>query len=159
MGLLDDFRRGIERGRAAASGRASFSSHDPAAAQDFDFEGPADFAGGFDHEGPPNSAGGNELAECRAVIAGLMEEREGFAAQVRQWAAAIAERDEVIGKLDEDRQGAAARLREVESIIAFPGVKKALEKVLHPDGKSGDPAAFTAAFQTLMAVCERLGLK
>jgi hypothetical protein len=50
-----------------------------------------------------------------------------------------------------------AQMRELESIIAFPGVMRALEKALHPDtGAGGDAAARTAMFQTLMTIRNRI---
>jgi hypothetical protein len=50
-----------------------------------------------------------------------------------------------------------AQMRELESIIAFPGVMRALEKALHPDaGAGGDAGARTAMFQTLMTIRNRI---
>jgi hypothetical protein len=49
------------------------------------------------------------------------------------------------------------QMRELESIIACPGVMRALEKALHPDtGAGGDAAARTAMFQTLMTIRNRM---
>lgn len=156
MSAFGDFRRGFRVGLRGSS----------AARQD-----DGGFAA-FDHEGdfgePRGGFGGDELAECKAVIAGLLE-------QLAQWKAAVAERDEYIAALAEERdqaceardryqangKRAVAQLHELETIIAFPGVKTALVKALHPDpviGTGGDVAARTAAFQTLMAALGRLGL-
>jgi hypothetical protein len=179
MGLFDDMRRSFREGRA--TGRAAFSSspRDDIGGFDdfvpaFDPEGLGEVGGSFDPEGPP-AGGGDELAECKAVIAGLLQEKEGFAAQLEQWSKAVAERDEYIATLHDERDRAcaerdqlqaagggntAAQLRELESLVAFPGAKRALEKVTHPDtGKADEVAARTAAFQTLMAVCARLKIK
>jgi hypothetical protein len=50
-----------------------------------------------------------------------------------------------------------AQMRELESIFAFPGVMRALEKALHPDtGAGGDAAVRTAMFQILMTVRNRM---
>ena len=63
-----------------------------------------------------------------------------------------------------DQQGmdqrARAQIRELESILAFPGVRKALVKVLHPDtGEGGSNDTRKEMFQTLMAVMDRMGVR
>jgi hypothetical protein len=161
MSFFDDFRRGVRQGYAAGAGRPA-----SAAAPEFDLEQP-----GYFELDEPSAAGavggGDELAECKAVLAGYVQ-------AVEQWQAAVAERDELIRALaaERDRASAArdryqdngrralAQLRELESILAFPGAKTALLKALHPDtGAGGDVAARTAAFQTLMAALARLGIR
>ena len=122
----------------------------------------------------PQGFGGDDLAECKAVIAGLLQEKEAVKAQLEQWAAAVKERDELIGTLHEERdracaerdryqatgERASAQLRELESIIAFPGALNALRMALHPDtGKGGDVPSRTAIFKTLNAVVARLGIR
>jgi hypothetical protein len=133
MSAFDDFRRGFRTGLGRSSAEQPIG-------------------GGFDF-------GGDELAECKAVIAGLLEENTSLKAQQAQWVAAISERDNYIGELADERDRAFAQRGELETIIAFPGVKNALLKALHPDtGTGGDVVSRTAAFQRLMTIFERLGL-
>lgn len=181
MGLLDDLRRSFEAGRATGRGqsRAGSARHDRGAASIGHAE-PSDFFGGdFEDERPepPHAASGfagDELAECKALIAGLLQEKEGVKAQLEQWAAAVKERDELIGTLHKERdracaerdryqatgERASAQLRELESIIAFPGALNGLRKALHPDtGTGGDVPSRTAIFKTLNAIVARLGIR
>jgi hypothetical protein len=90
--------------------------------------------------------GYDEHAGCKAAIAGLAQQLE----------AAQAARD----RFQANGKKLLAHYRELESIIAFPGVKNALFKALHPDtGTGGDVASRTAAFQVLMGVFARLGIR
>jgi hypothetical protein len=89
--------------------------------------------------------GDDELAECKAIIADLTEENASLKAAITELAS--------------ERDRTPAHTRELETIIAFPGVKNALFKALHPDtGTGGNVQSRTAIFQTLMNVLERLGL-
>jgi hypothetical protein len=103
----------------------------------------------------------------------LLAENQALKAQLPQWSAAIAERDQYIGQLHAERDGACAardryqangkrlleQYRELESIFGFPGALTALRFALHPDtGKGGDIRSRTAITQTLNGVVQRLGI-
>jgi hypothetical protein len=96
---------------------------------------------------PPSDLDGDgfgDVAQCRAMIGELLEENASLKAQLAQ------------GQDQRDR----VRIRELESILAFPGVRTALVKTLHPDTSSGGSTATrTETFQTLLAVMERLGIR
>jgi hypothetical protein len=134
---------------------------------------PEEQAAGAGSQEPPGFAG-DEQAEFKSVLAGYIEQNASLKATLEQWQAAVAERDARIGALvgeldlacvDHDHGKAEVNhLREqigdLESIIAFPGVKNALRKATHPDtGAGGDVTSRTAIFQTLNAVLARLGLR
>jgi hypothetical protein len=197
MSVLDDLRRGY-----AASFVHAMKDDAPAPAARRAVEGPPfknpnpfDPFGRGVEEPKPQQTGkimrnnapqwrgfeGDELAECKAVIAGLLAKTEGLNGQLEQWQAALAARDETILGLYRERDELAAELaracatrdryqangkrvlaqnREMESILKFPGVPEALTKALHPDtGKGGDMRARTAIFQALMPVLVRLGIR
>jgi hypothetical protein len=98
-------------------------------------------------DAPPSGRGrrgSDDLAECMATVNRLLAENASLKAQLAQ------------GQDQRDR----AHMRELESILAFPGVRTALVKVLHPDtGTGGSTTTRKEVFQTLMAVMERLGIR
>jgi hypothetical protein len=108
---------------------------------------------------PPNArphgfTAADELAECEALIDKLLEENASLKAQMAELQRAGEARDR-----SQANDVLAQQMRELESILAFPGVRNALCKALHPDtGTGGDIVSRTAIFQTLMAVFERLGI-
>jgi hypothetical protein len=134
-----------------------------------------DYGGGF--AGSAGSAGGgyeDELAECREVIAELLQrvrEREEEIARLSDAARrqALAE-EQRSGELQRacvarDRYQASgkrllAQYRELEFILRFPGVEKALQKQLHPDmhpgANAGEQRARSDIFTKLIVVYERM---
>lgn len=95
------------------------------------------------------------LAENASLRAQLAQAREENASLRAELASA---RD------DERQQAADQRVRaqkdELELILAFPGVRRALEMALHPDtGKGGSIKTRTEICQTLHAVMDRLGIR
>jgi len=95
-----------------------------------------------------NMAGlSKETARLKAQLAQMQKENARLTAQLAQ-------------RPGERSGGDFKQMRELESILAFPGVRSALVKVLHPDtGSGGSTATRTEIFQTLMAVMERLGIR
>lgn len=161
MGFLDDFLRGLRDAPEAQSAAGTGSGPWTRAPSG---NGRQDDGAAFNGGTPDFS--GDDLAEAKAVIAGLLN-------QLEQWKAAVAERDQYITALHAERdeacaardryqangKRAAAQLDELQSIIAFPGARNALLKAVHPDtGMGGDIASRTAITQTLNAVLKRLGL-
>ena len=66
--------------------------------------------------------------------------------------------------MDQDRRELEAlqgHNRELESILKYPGVKKALLKALHPDmhpsATASERRALNAMFNTVITVFERIG--
>src|SRR5271165_4926726 len=115
MSIFADFRRGYRRGRGAGD----FSGDGP------DAEGPHDFRGGGDARDQTIAALERIVAAHERTIAAHREEIAALRAQLA-------------GAGDDDRQQAAdqrtrEQMREMESILAFPGVRTALAKALHPD--------------------------
>jgi hypothetical protein len=87
---------------------------------------------------PPNFRGDD--------VGGLLRENASLKAQLEQ--------------AEDERARVRAQMRDLEAILAFPGVRTALFKALHPDtGSGGSNTSRTEIFQTLMAVMERLGIR
>jgi hypothetical protein len=86
------------------------------------------------------------------------EERiAALSASVAELALQVAQTEATRDRYQRNGKRLLAQMRELESIIAFPGVMRALEKALHPDtGTGGDAALRTAMFQTLMTVRNRM---
>jgi hypothetical protein len=111
-----------------------------------------DFSGDGHGYEEPRGFPGDDHAACERIIAALREENESLRAQLARG------RDDERGQATD--QLFRAQKRELESILAFPGVRVALVKALHPDtGSGGSTASRTEIFQTLMAVMERLGIR
>jgi hypothetical protein len=184
MGLIDDLRRSYRAGRTYGTGRVSPSPR-PQRDDTMVHEQPvaeplSDFLGFGREASPPDKPGrdlpvfnGDDLAECKAVLAGYVELNANLKSTIKRWSVAIEERDERISALVGERDQACvernrgqaavdharAQIDNLESIIAFPGVKNALRKALHPDtGTNGDLTSRTEIFQTLNAVLARLHL-
>ncbi|MGA8756588.1 MAG: hypothetical protein WB611_09680 [Stellaceae bacterium] len=145
MGWFEDFRRGYRRGLDGGSSGAG--QHDRAAPIEDD---PTDF---FDLGANDDVAALlREIRDLKAELVLAAEENADLRAQLA-------------GAGDDERQQAAdqrarAQMRELESILAFPGVRRALEKTLHPDvGTGGSTTTRTEIFQTLMAVMKRLDIR
>ena len=119
------------------------------------------------------------IAEREAEFAAALDERDrAYAADLEQWRGALDQRDASIRALHRETATLAGQLAraeqtrdryqangkrvkaekiELESVVKFPGVKKALLKALHPDtGNSGTVGARTEIFKTLMAVFDRI---
>jgi hypothetical protein len=91
MSFVGELRRSYRAGRASAK--------------------PSDFSGdGFDHEEPHGFAG-DELAESKAVIAGLLEENVGLEAQLAQLA------------INGEVAGSAAPKKVVEKLVRTAGCR------------------------------------
>jgi hypothetical protein len=87
-----------------------------------------------------------QLAQTEATRDRYQKNGKRLLAQMRELDSIIAPMRERMGEMGE-----------LESIIAFPGVMRALEKALHPDtGAGGDTATRTAMFQTLMTIRNRM---
>jgi hypothetical protein len=121
---------------------------------------------------------GAELGECKDVIAELYakvtEYEDAIAARdsrLKEFAAANArlrvdlaaacetrDRYQANGKrLLVETKELRARCAAMESIFRFPGVRKALLKVAHPDtGSGGNLVSRTEIFKSLMGVFERI---
>jgi hypothetical protein len=139
MTFFSEVMRGYRAGRAARAGNVPPSDVD------------VDDDNGVD-----------ELAELERKIAGELATMQGKIAELLTENASLIEENARLkaqrapGQDQRDR----ARMRELESILAFPGVRTALVKTLHPDtGTGGSTATRTEIFQTLMAVMERLGIR
>ena len=145
MGWFEDFRRGYRRGLDGRSSGAG--QHDRAAPFEDD---PTDF---FDLGANDDVAALlREIRDLKAELVLAAEENADLRAQL-----AGAGGDERQQAAD---QRARAQMRELESILAFPGVRRALEKTLHPDiGTGGSTTTRTEIFQTLMAVMKRLDIR
>lgn len=112
---------------------------------------------GFPPEEPPGGVG-DQLAECKAVIAGLLAENASLKVQVAELQDECDRAYEAHTRSQENGQ-LLTQMRELKSIIAFPGARNALVKALHPDtGTGGDIRSRTAIFQRAMAVFEQLGV-
>ena len=100
-----------------------------------------------------------EIRDLKAALAQAAEEN----ASLRTALEHAAEENASL-RMGNDQQGmdqrARAQIRQLESILAFPGVRKALVKVLHPDtGEGGSNDTRKEMFQTLMAVMDRMGVR
>jgi hypothetical protein len=158
MGVLENFVRGL-RGEKLADAPGW---HDAA-----DFNG-------FNHDHQqkheaPKDDPWSIIAGLRGELAALHTELAGVCADA---AAILGEKTELLeenaslkAQLANARGPASservlAQLHELESILAFPGARRALEMALHPDtGKGGSIATRTEITKTLHAVVERLGIR
>lgn len=137
MSFFADFRRGFSRGLrddgAADPRRSGFEARP-------------------DHdEGSDGDEEERDLAECKALVEELLEENASLKAQLARGEGERAQASD---------QRMRAQMRELESILAFPGARKALLKALHPDtGEGGSKTSRTEITQTLNAVMERLGIR
>jgi hypothetical protein len=125
------------------------------------------------HDRPSDDARASGSSGFRDKEARFREKEAGLLRQIRDLEAALARAAEENANLraqldgaprDNERQQAAdqrarAQMRELESILAWPGVRRALEKVLHPDtGQGGSKATRTEICQTFHAAMDRLGI-
>jgi hypothetical protein len=142
MGFFSEVVRGYRDSRLARE-----AQHDRAAPWE---DNPSDF---YDLGANDDVAGLlREIRDLKAALVLAAEENADLRAQLA-------------GGRDDERQQAAdqrarAQMRELESILAFPGVRRALEKTLHPDtGSGGSNASRTEICQTMHAVMDRLGIR
>ena len=150
MGFFSEFMQGYRESRAARDPKPDKPSQDARSSESSNFRDKED---GLRREiGDLKAAlarATEENASLRATLALAAEENASLRAQLA---------------MGNDKQGmdqrARAQIRELESILAFPGVRKALVKVLHPDtGEGGSNDTRKEMFQTLMAVMDRLGVR
>jgi hypothetical protein len=104
-----------------------------------------------------------EIGDLKAALARATDENASLKATLEHAAEENASLRAQLA-MGNDKQGmdqrARAQIRELESILAFPGVRKALVKVLHPDtGEGGSNDTRKEMFQTLMAVMNRMGIR
>ena len=104
-----------------------------------------------------------EIGDLKAALARATEENASLKATLEHAAEENASLRAQLA-MGNDKQGmdqrARAQIRELELILAFPGVRKALVKVLHPDtGEGGSNDTRKEMFQTLMAVMDRMGVR
>ena len=173
-GMFENLKTNFRQGYRQGSGDAEYYWREgvvarPPEVKDHDYgaeAGDSDFLAGLFGAG----GGHDEHAEYKAVIAGLLEksrrQAEAIAAlnsQLRQWQAALDERDRYIARLHTERDKlAAARDRfaangkkllaettelralnaTLEALRRFPrvdqSVRKALNKAFHPNGHLAD---------------------
>jgi hypothetical protein len=141
MSFFSEVLRGYRDSRSARE-----AQHDRAAPLEDD---PSDF---FDLGANDVAGLLREIRDLKAALELAAEENADLWAQLA-------------GGRDDERQQAAdqrarAQMRELESILAFPGVRRALEMTLHPDtGSGGSNASRTEICQTMHAVMDRLGIR
>ena len=150
MGFFSEFMHGFREARA--------EGRDPPK-QDGPFQNARSDAHSSDNEAGLL----RQIRELKAALARAAEENASLRAQLARAAEENASLRAELAR-GNDKQGmdqlARAQIRQLESILAFPGVRKALVKVLHPDtGEGGSNDTRKEMFQTLMAVMDRMGVR